>query len=68
MIEMYWTQEDQPNRHRIYQELDDFMAVLELCVEYEILPKNWSYPGARKLKKAKVLKFMDYARDKEALT
>ena len=56
------------NRQRIVNELNDFIALVEMCVEYRILPKHWPSASCRAAKTRKVLQFMDYAREQGTLT
>ena len=55
------------NRERIVIELNDLMAVKELLVEERVLPLKWLDRNRIDAKKAKVRKFMLYARAKGAL-
>jgi hypothetical protein len=54
------------NAQDITRELTDLMAVVELLEEEGVL--EWPHsPEARETKKAKIRKFMEYARDRGAL-
>lgn len=56
------------NRERLVDELNDLMAAVDILVERRILPLGWLDPDKKWKKKAKVVKFMDYAVSKGALT
>lgn len=49
------------NRERLIEELNDFMAVVDMLVQREILPANWQNSDKQEAKQHKVAKFMDYA-------
>lgn len=55
------------NRERVIDELNDLMAVVEMAVEFGILPHYWRDPDKQSIKINKVRKFMDYARKVGAL-
>lgn len=55
------------NRQRISDELNDLLAVVELCMKHNILPPGWWSAAKIQAKKDKVLKCMDYAREAGAL-
>jgi len=55
------------NRERLVDELNDLMAVVDLCVAHGILPENWQSPEKHQAKLEKVEKFMNYAKKVGAL-
>lgn len=55
------------NSERLVEELNDLMAVIEMCVDHDIVPHDWLSDDAIRAKKEKVIKFIDYAREKGRL-
>ena len=55
-------------RERLIAELNDLLGVAQLCVEHGILPRDWQNSMAQYVKKRKVRKFMEYARQTGALS
>lgn len=55
------------NEQRLIDELNDLVAVADLCVAYGILPKDWQNKDKQKAKMRKVEKFMAYAVSKGTL-
>lgn len=55
------------NKARLIAEINDFLAVLELCTENGILPAQYLDHAAIEAKKDKVMKFMLYASQRGAL-
>lgn len=49
------------NRERLIEELNDFMAVIAMLTEYEVLPADWLDVKKGRAKHQKLLKFMGYA-------
>lgn len=55
------------NRERIIKELNDLLACADLLVDFGVLPANWQSADEQVLKKRKVAKFMNYAKEIGAL-
>jgi hypothetical protein len=56
------------NRERLIAELNDLMAIVTLCTENGILPKDWQNAQAQEAKLEKVYKFLLYANDRGTLS
>jgi len=50
------------NRERIVEELNDLMALVEICVYRGLLPEDWKNREAREEKKAKVMRYTELGR------
>lgn len=55
------------NLERICDELNDLIAVVRMLEHRGILPPNWGSAEKQASKVIRVLRFMDYAREKGAL-
>lgn len=55
------------NRERLIVELNDLLAVADILAERGIIPDDWRNRNLMVVKRAKVLKFMEYARSVGAL-
>jgi len=50
------------NRERMILELNDIMGVVEMLVEKGVFPEDWRDAELSKVKKVRVTRFMEYAR------
>lgn len=55
------------NRERIIEELNDLMTVIVMLEDEQILPRDWSSISAQSVKRNKIRKFIQYAKDVGAL-
>lgn len=56
------------NRERLVLELNDLIAVANLCAEAGLIPADWQNSVLQTRKRQRVREFMDYARKQGALT
>lgn len=55
------------NMEKLVNELNDFVAVVDLLVQHAMLPSNWESPAKQLKKKQRVAEFMAYAKKVKAL-
>ncbi len=55
------------NCGRIVEELNDLIAVVDLCVEQGLLPEDWLNAQLIAAKKKKLVQFMEYSEERGAL-
>lgn len=56
------------NAQRLVNELNDLLAVAQILVRMEVIPIDWQCEEKQSAKRAKVLNFMQYAREKGTIT
>ena len=56
------------NAERLVAELNDLLAVSDMLAAVGVIPKDWRSMEAQDAKKAKVRKFVEYAKTKGAIT
>ena len=56
------------NREKMINELNDLSEIVEMLVEQGMLPDNWLSEEKKKAKRAKIIKYCDYARQRGTLS
>lgn len=55
------------NRERLITELNDLLGVCDLLVDVGVLPAEWANPAKQDAKYEKVIKYMNYSKERGTL-
>lgn len=56
------------NQEKLVNELNDLLGVAQILVRMEVIPSDWQSESKQSSKRAKVLNYMQYARERGTIT